>query len=79
MCAKTNFAEEVQGLARPFLVVIGENDTEGLDEPTMKAAFLAWQPNAELVTIPNSGHYPMQEAPPYFATVIEDFLRQHTG
>jgi len=33
-------------------------------------------PNAELVTIPNSGHYPMQECSPYFATVIESFLRK---
>jgi len=76
MFSKTNFAEEVQGLETPYLVVIGENDTEGLDEAGMKATFLAWHPNAELVMIPNAGHYPMQESPPFFATVIENFLRK---
>ncbi|WP_175882951.1 alpha/beta hydrolase [Burkholderia sp. BCC0044] len=41
----------------------------------MQATFLAWHPNARLVTIPNCGHYPMQEYPAYFAMVIEDFVR----
>ncbi|WP_368041760.1 alpha/beta fold hydrolase [Burkholderia lata] len=27
------------------------------------------------MTIPNCGHYPMQECPPYFAMIVEDFLR----
>ncbi len=31
--------------------------------------------HARLVTIPNCGHYPTQEYPPYFAMVIEDFLQ----
>lgn len=79
MFSKTNFADEVHGLETPYLVVIGENDTEGLDEAGMKATFLAMHPNAELVTIPNAGHYPMQECPPYFATVIERFLRDRAG
>jgi len=35
----------------------------------------ARHPNARLVTIPNCGHYPTQEYPPYFAMVIEDFLQ----
>ena len=79
MFSKTNFADEVRGLETPYLVVIGENDTEGLDEAGMKDTFLAQHPNAELVTIPNAGHYPMQECPPYFATVIENFLRKQAG
>ncbi|HEM7807826.1 TPA: alpha/beta hydrolase [Burkholderia multivorans] len=37
--------------------------------------FVAWHPNAELQVIPSCGHYPMQECPPYFATVIERFLK----
>ena len=79
MFSKTNFADEVRGLETPYLVVIGENDTEGLDEAGMKDTFLAWHPNAELVLIPNCGHYPMQETPPFFATVIESFLRKQVG
>jgi len=78
MFARTNFADEVLGLKTPFLVVIGDHD-RGLDRDAMDKTFLAWHPNAELAEVPNCGHYPMQECPPYFATVIERFLRQHVS
>ncbi|MQR02447.1 alpha/beta fold hydrolase [Glaciimonas sp. GS1] len=73
MLTKTNFVNDVRGLEMPYLIVIAERDP-GLDEDAMKNTFLAWYPNAELLTIPNCGHYPMQECPPYFATIIEKFL-----
>ncbi len=78
MFSKTNFVEEVRGLATPFLVLVGDKDP-GLDEAAMKQTFLAWHPNAELLTFANCGHYPMQECPPYFATVTESYLRKHAG
>ncbi|MBI3678526.1 MAG: alpha/beta hydrolase [Proteobacteria bacterium] len=78
MLTETNFVEDVVGLETPFLVVIAQKDP-GLDEAAMKKTFLAWHPNAELVTIPNSGHYPMQECPPHFVSVVEGFLRKHKG
>jgi pimeloyl-ACP methyl ester carboxylesterase len=78
MFSRTNFVEEIRGLKTPFLVVVGDKDP-GIDEAAMKETFLAWHPNAELAVIPNCGHYPMQECPPYFATVIESFLRRHEG
>lgn len=74
MFSKTNFAEEVRGVETPYLVIVGEHDAEGLNESAMKETFLAMHPNSELEVIPNCGHYPMQECPPYFATVIERFL-----
>jgi len=78
MFSRSNFVEDVRGLATPFLVVVGSHDP-GIDEAAMKATFLAWHPNAELAVIPNCGHYPMQECPPYFAMLIEKFLREHSG
>jgi 3-oxoadipate enol-lactonase len=68
--------EAVRGVANPMLVVIGEHD-RGLDEAAMRRTFLAWHPNAELLRIPNCGHYPMQECPPYFASVIQRFIARH--
>lgn len=76
MLVNTNFVEEVRGLETPFLVIAGEKDP-GLGEAAMRETFLAWHPHASLLMIPNCGHYPMQECPPYFATVIESFLRRH--
>jgi 3-oxoadipate enol-lactonase len=74
MLSATHFVDDVRGLETPYLVIIGDKDP-GLDEHAMKNTFLAWHPNAELLKIPNCGHYPMQECPPYFAMVIENFLR----
>ena len=78
MFSKTNFVADVRGNRTSFQVVVAENDT-GLDEAAMRETFLAWHPNAELTVIPNCGHYPMQECPPYFATIVERFLRSHTN
>ncbi|WP_175823891.1 alpha/beta hydrolase [Burkholderia sp. BCC0419] len=74
MLTGTDFVDDVRGLDTRFLVVVGDKDP-GLDAAAMRATFLAWHPDARLVKIPNCGHYPMQECPPYFAMVIEDFLR----
>jgi 3-oxoadipate enol-lactonase len=79
MFSKTNFSDEVRGLETPFLVVVGEHDAEGLNESAMQDTFLAWHPNAEVVVIPNVGHYPMQESPPCFAALVEGFLSKHVG
>lgn len=78
MMAKTNFVDEVRGLETPYLIVVAENDP-GLDEAAMKKTFFAWHPNAELLVVRNCGHYPMQERPPYFAMVVENFLRKQIG
>ena len=79
MWSQTNFASEVRGLPTPYLILTGEHDIEGLRADAMKDTFLAMHPNAELKVIPNSGHYPMQECPPFFATVIEEFLGRHAA
>nr|WKF60247.1 Dihydrolipoyllysine-residue acetyltransferase component of acetoin cleaving system [Paraburkholderia busanensis] len=78
MLTTTNFVDEVRGLQTPYLVVVGDKDP-GLDEAAMQQTFMAWHPHAELLKIPNCGHYPMQECPPYLATVIENFLRRHAS
>ena len=45
------------------------------DAPSRVKSAIAVCPS-ELAVIPNCGHYPMQECPPYFATLIERFLRR---
>ncbi|KUZ83073.1 alpha/beta hydrolase [Burkholderia ubonensis] len=76
MLTTANFVDDVRGLETPYLVIVGDKDP-GLDSEAMRRTFLAWHPNAELHVIPNCGHYPMQESPPYFATVIEQFLKRN--
>ena len=79
MFADTDFSESVKGLETPFLVMVGEHDAEGLDASAMQKTYLAWHPNAELLVIPNCGHYPMQECPPFFASSLEAFLGRRAG
>jgi pimeloyl-ACP methyl ester carboxylesterase len=75
MLVTANFVDDVRGLETPYLVIVGDKDP-GLDAQAMRRTFLAWHPNAELHVMANCGHYPMQECPPYFAAVIEGFLKR---
>lgn len=77
MFSESNFSDQIKGLKTPFLVIVGQYDTEGYNEFMMRQTFLKWYPNAELVTLANSGHYPMQEAPLYLLSLIENFLEKH--
>ncbi|RZJ01748.1 MAG: alpha/beta hydrolase [Brevundimonas sp.] len=70
-----DFVDEVRGLKTPFLVVVGDKDP-GLDAALMERTFLDWHPNAQLRVIPNCGHYPMEECPPFLAGLIEAFLER---
>jgi len=81
MWTEQDFSDEVkQARPRvPLLVVVGEWDQEAFLEPRMQETFLAWHQNAKLVTIRNCGHCPMQEAPVYLATLVENFMRTATG
>jgi pimeloyl-ACP methyl ester carboxylesterase len=77
MFTSTNFADQVKGLKTPVLVIVGSFDSEGYNESSMRKTFLTWYPNAELVTLANAGHYPMQEVPLYLLSLIEDFMEKH--
>lgn len=73
--ARSDFHTEIEGNPAPVLVAIGEFDG-GINEELMRATYMRWYPNAELVTVANAGHYPMNETPIAFATLMEDFLRR---
>lgn len=78
MLVTADFVDAVRGIETPFLVVVGDRDP-GIDAQAMQGSFLAWHPNATLHVIAHCGHYPMQECPPAFAALIEDFLKRQTG
>jgi pimeloyl-ACP methyl ester carboxylesterase len=63
----------------PVLAVTGEFDSEAFLKPAVEADFGALYPNLEIIVVPNAGHYPMMEAPPFFAATIEKFMTKHTG
>ncbi|MGW6915819.1 alpha/beta fold hydrolase [Kitasatospora sp. NPDC054939] len=69
-----DFAGKVAGSPHPVGVFVGEHDA-ALTPDLMRATWLVHYPNAELVVLPNSGHYPMHEVPVAFAAALEAFLR----
>lgn len=73
-----DFSAEADGLVNPILVAVGEHD-QALTADVMRHTYLEINRNAELVTIANSGHYPMCEAPVWTAWLVQDFLSRTTG
>jgi pimeloyl-ACP methyl ester carboxylesterase len=74
--ARADFAGQVAGNPAPVRVVVGEHD-QALTAGLMRETWLAWYPNAELSTLPGTGHYPMLETPAALAACIEEFLARH--
>ncbi|WP_214409750.1 alpha/beta fold hydrolase [Sphaerisporangium fuscum] len=71
--ARTDFHTEVEGDATPALVIAGAHDP-ALSADVMRATWLQWYPNAELVTFPDAGHYAMDETPLALVSAVERFL-----
>ncbi len=67
------FSDQVAGLRLPVQVIVGEHD------PGINAAMAArtWQqhyPQAQVAVMPNTGHYPMLEAPLATAACVQGWL-----
>ncbi|MFI9718408.1 alpha/beta fold hydrolase [Streptomyces sp. NPDC052396] len=73
--AGADLASLVKDNPVPAKVLIGEHDP-AISAELMRSTWLASYPNAELETIPNCGHYPMEEAPVVLLTAVEAFLRR---
>jgi pimeloyl-ACP methyl ester carboxylesterase len=59
----------------PAIVVMGERDPDWPD-PSAEAQFVANRLRAELVLVPDAGHYPMAETPELVNPALEAFLRR---
>jgi pimeloyl-ACP methyl ester carboxylesterase len=72
---KDDFATDAGKVTSPMLVLYGEYDN-GISEALVRGVYPGLYPHAVIEKIGNSGHYPMQETPIYFAARLEAFVSQ---
>ena len=56
------------------LVIGGRNDLPGFQEAYYAKTLASWLPNIRFAYVADAGHYPMQETPVLFATLVEAHL-----
>ncbi|MFJ3926751.1 alpha/beta fold hydrolase [Streptomyces sp. NPDC090022] len=69
-----DLSDAVKGSTVPVLVLVGEHDL-ALTADVMRATWKVWYPNCRIHSLAGCGHYPPQETPVAFVTVVETFLR----
>jgi len=79
MFAHVDFSDEVDGSEIPLLVVLGRNDIDAFQPSAIGQTFGRWYKNVEIMQIANAGHYPMQETPVRYATMVQTFIRNFPG
>lgn len=72
MIAQPHQLEELRGLACPTLVVVGDQDSNFLDDAHQMARAIA---GAELAVIPEAGHSPQFENPEAWFIAVDTFVR----
>lgn len=76
MWVNENFANQVNNIEQPFLVISGGNDHPGFRLEAQLKAFEKFK-QVEFLNIESSGHFPMQETPILLATYIETFFSKN--
>ena len=76
LLTEPNFTpEQLAAIKTPVLIIGGENETA--IRPEHAAEISSSIPNAELLVLPNTGHYAVVEIPEVWNNAVLDFLRRN--
>lgn len=75
--ARSDLATTRAAVDVPVLAITGTEDAPHFARTAVEPAIRAVYPDAVVEDIPGAGHYPMQETPPLFASLVERFVRAH--
>lgn len=64
-------------IGAPVLVIGGRNDLPGFQAAHYQATLASWLSDVRFEYIANAGHYPMQETPILFASLLEEHFEAH--
>jgi pimeloyl-ACP methyl ester carboxylesterase len=70
----SSISQSGQGIGIPMLIIGAEKDAPPFQADALEASMLPYYPHAEVISLGDSGHYPMQEQPPALTTAVERFL-----
>lgn len=73
------FASEILAakVGTPFLVIGGRQDLPGFQEEILRPSFEALYTDLRFAFIENTGHFPMEETPALFVSLIEAHMADH--
>ena len=72
----SDISQNARGLETPMLIITAAHDAPPFQAAALEVSMLPYYPNAKLISLGESGHYPMQEQPPLLATLVERFLSE---
>jgi pimeloyl-ACP methyl ester carboxylesterase len=71
----TGLPDTTTPVACPVLAIAGEQDAPPMRSGAVLEALTPLCPSLTVAPLGDVGHYPMQEAPPLFAALVQRFLR----
>jgi len=72
--AQDGLPDQTTKILSPVLALAGDQDREDMRSDALAAALQPLAEDVHVVPLASSGHCPMQEVPPLFATLLERFL-----
>ena len=71
---RTDISADAKQVKTPLLVVAAEEDAPPFRLAALQPIMRSFYPDAEFVSLPACGHYPMQEMPPLLVSHVERYL-----